>query len=295
MNKNMLIVLAGGLTIAVLVAVLVQTLLGRSKPTAPVASATEVIVAAHSLSAGAALQESDLKWQSWPGNSVFPGLVIRKSGQKPLEAISGRLIRPVAEGEPVLESAVVKETSNAVADMLKDGMRAVAITVSAQTEAGGFVLPGDHVDIILTYRNAIHMDDQNDPRVKEMLALNLRNMASETILRNVRILAVDQSPDKPSAGGNKPQGRVSRTVTVEAGKRDSEILALAPSLGTISLALRKPGDTTPDEPEPNVVTDERITHVTEELYKQAHKISASNNVVRVYNGYEVQDQQTAHQ
>lgn len=287
-----MIVLAGGFVIAVLVATLVELVLGHSKPqVAKAAAAMQVAVAARDLSSGTVLHDGDLRWQDWPAGSVYPGLIVKKADQRVEDAATGRLTRSFASGEPVNEHALVKQSPNIVADMLGDGMRAVALTVSAQTEAGGFVMPGDHVDIILTYRKTIHMDDEDDPRVKEMLALNLHSMASETILRNVRILAVDQSPEKPSA--NKDQGRVSRTVTVEAGKRDSEILALAPSLGTLTLALRKPGDVTPDEPEPNIVTDERITHVTEEIYSEAHKItgSANGNSVRMYNGFDIQDQQ----
>lgn len=290
-----MIVLAGGFAVAALVAVLVGLLLERrTPPAAPITNSLQVVVAARNLPTGEVVRDQDLKWQDWPQSSTFAGLITRKEGQRPGDAVNGRLIRPVAAGEPVLESALVKETSNAVADMLGEGMRAVAITVSAQTEAGGFVMPGDHVDVILTYRKTINMDGESDPRVREMVAMNFRSLASETILHNVRILATDQSPEKPV--NNKKQGKVSRTVTVEVSERESRILALAPSLGTISLALRKPNDTTPDVPEPNIVTDERIIHITEEMYDEARKIrgSSGGNIVRVYSGFDVQDQTVAH-
>jgi pilus assembly protein CpaB len=293
MNKNMLIVLAGGFLIAVLVAVMVQFgLKGRAtKVVAQNVPAAQIAVAAKDLASGSKITDADVKWQDWPASGIFPGALVKKDGKAPAGLVDGRLRRSVSAGEPIVEGALLKAGyGNIIASTLGEGMRAVAIDVSPARMAGGFIGPGDYVDILLTYRQNVTVPDVKDPRVDEMLKLSLGNLATETILQNVKVMAVDQTPSRDDT---KQEGKVGRTITVEVDAHGAEVLALTPQLGTLSLALRRLGDTAINAPENPVVTDERIIHITRELYDQAHKIAGQNsNVVRFYNGYTVEDQPT---
>ena len=293
MNKNMLIVLGGGILIAVLVAVMVQfSLKSRTaKVAAQNVPTSQIAVAARDLAAGSKIADADVKWQDWPESGMFPGAMVKKDGKAQSGLMDGRLRRSVSAGEPIVESALLKAGyGNIIASTLDEGMRAVAIDVNPVRMAGGFIGPGDYVDILLTYRQNVTVPDVKDPRVDEMLKLSLGNLATETILQNVKVMAVDQSPNRDDT---KQEGKVGRTITVEVNAHDAEVLALAPQLGTLSLSLRRLGDTAINARANPVVTDERIIHITRELYDRAHKIAGQNsNVVRFYNGYTVADQPT---
>lgn len=291
MNKNMLIVLGGGLLIAVLVAVVVQFSLKSRKP-APTGPGSEIIVAAKDLSQGMTLTDEVMKWQQWPaGAPIFPGTIVRQGDKKPSELLKGRLRRAVTVGEPIVESAVIREgKGNFIAAILDEGHRAVSINVNATSMAAGFIGPGDHVDILLTYRKTVKVDEAKNPQVQQQLSLSFNNLATETIMQNVKVLAVDQVLKRDET---KVDARVGRTITVDVDRHQAEILAIAPSLGTLSLALRPLGDTAIGPKEGPIVTDQRVTHITKEVYDEAHKIAGqSNNTVRFYNGYSVVDQNT---
>jgi pilus assembly protein CpaB len=294
MNKNMVIVLVGGFLIAVLVAVLVQASLGGKKKTvtASNAPASQILVAARDLPIGATLQDTDMKWQDWPADApLFPGAYKKKGSAKPTEVVSGRLKRSIAMNEPIVENALIKEgAGNFVAASLGDGMRAVSIDVNTAKMVAGFVGPGDYVDVMLTYKKNVKVSNINDPRVDEMVKLTLNNTASETILQNVKVLAVDQATKRDDSKG---EGKPGKTVTLEVDPKGAETLALAAQVGQMSLALRKLGDTSIITERRPVVTDERVTHITREVYEKAHKMAGQNsNVVRIYNGYNVVDQTT---
>jgi len=290
MNKNVLIVLIGGVLIAGLVAVLVQASLGKRKAPVEQEAKVEVLVAASNLKTGHELSDSDLRWQSWPKGAVFAGAIVRKKDEKPLEVISGKLARDIAADEPVLSSATVKDSGNFLAAALKPGMRAVAVEVKAETSVGGFVGPGDFVDVILTYKTRISSMDKEDVLEKKIISDNIDSMASETILRNVRVLAVDQTARRD---GDKI--KVGKTVTLEVSEEGAERMALSSKMGDIFLALRGLGDDSVPSARTQwpVVTDARMTRINEEVeaqVRQAKKVlGIRNNVVRVYSGDSVQD------
>lgn len=295
MNKNILIVLGGAVLVAVLVAVIVQMTLGGAKDGVVEEAKVEVLVAAANLGIGRELQAGDTKWQAWPEASIFPGAIIREAEQAPEEALEGRLARNIASGEPVMRSALLAQTSgNLVAARLEAGMRAVAIEVDASGMVGGFVGPGDYVDIILTYRSQVRTTDDN-MRVEEMIQRNLDEQAAETILQNVQVLAIDQNA-KPVEEEEK--GKIGKVVTLGVAPQDAERLALAAKMGDLTLALRGVGDNTVSARDWKTVSDKRITSITDEIYdeyKQIKKESHDNKAtVRVYNGADVVNQPTLH-
>lgn len=277
MNKNVLIVLVGGFVVAILVAVLVQASLGGKKQddTGP---KTLVLVAAKDLPLGKELAEGDLKWQTWPGQQAFNGAIVRKGDEPASEALKGRLVARVSGGQPVLQSYIFKEgKGNLVAASLGEGMRAMAIPVKADTMAGGFISPGDHVDVILSYN--VMSSASNDPSVQTLV----HKAASETILRNIRVLAVDQD-----AAREEDKAKIARTVTLEVEPSGAEKLALASSMGDLTLSLRGIGD--------NAVTKENTTTTDMQVGKVMQEVvriqGGPAGAVRVYNGVNVQDIRT---
>lgn len=287
MNKNVLIVFGGALFVAVLVAVMVQMMVGDApEPVVEVKEArVEILIAAKDLRMGDELQAAGLRWQDWPKNSVFAGAVVREDGQKAIDALSGRLARDVIKGEPVMASALLsQERGNVVAASLEPGMRAVSIDVKAASMVAGFIGPGDHVDVVLTYRESIRADEDDHDAIKQMVEMNLDKMAAETILQNVKVLAVDQSAQRPEDGKIK----VGKTVTLAVGMKDAERLMLAADLGALDLMLRGVGDDVVVEKDWDTVSDARLTSVSDEILYKINKMKKDSSIrpdiVRFYEG-----------
>lgn len=289
MSKNILIVFGGALLVAFLVALAVQLSLG-GKEEAPVQvqqeARSEVLVASKNLLMGKEITKGDLRWQSWPKGTLFSGAIIRKESEEAIDALSGRLRRAVAEGEPMLRSVLIAESKgNFVAASLEPGMRAVAIKVSAESMVGGFLEPGDFVDVIMTYKKTIRTESNEDPRVQRLMELNLDRLATETILERVKVLAIDQKAKSPEEN----LAKVAKTITLAVGVRDAEKLALGAQLGDLTLSLRGLGDEQLTEEKWSTITDARLTSIGDELFKEAQKLrtnhgTTSNNTLRIYNG-----------
>jgi len=287
MNKNILIVLGGAVLVAVLVAMLVQVTLGGKEEAVTEEAKVEVLVAAKNLGIGRELKDGDMRWQPWPKSSVFPGAVLRKDDQSTDDALEGRLSRDIAEGEPVVKSALLGQAKgNMVAASLQPGQRALAIEVSAASMVGGFIGPGDFVDVILTYKESIRSEDEN-PDIQKMIELNLDKMATETILQNVKVLAIDQMAQRPE----EDKIKVGKTVTVAVAAHDAERLTLASELGELMLVLRGVGDDLIVEKSWPTVSDARLTHMGDEVYNEYEKIKKeagiNRNIVRIYSGGDV--------
>lgn len=287
MNRNILIVLGGAVLAALLVAMLVQVTLGGKKvKTDDSGAAVEILVAAKDLKASHELEEGDLKWVEWPEEKIISGTIIRKPDQEPMDALEGRLARDVSQGEPMKRSAMLKaKTGNFVAASLAPGERAVSIKVKPETMVAGFIGPGSFVDVILTYKQKIKAGKGDDPRIQTMIDLNLVTFATETVIQNARVLALDQTVERDFDDDVK----TSKTVTLAVPYRDAEKLALADKMGTLVLSLRGVGDTTVAEKLPTI-TDARMTTIGDEVYeeytkmKQEKNVNVENEVVRVYNG-----------
>jgi pilus assembly protein CpaB len=199
-------------------------------PSVPVVQlpTVEVLVAKADIGLGQAIKPGDVLWQAWPeaASSVF----IRR-GDRPDAAnqLVGSIARaPFIIGEPIREQKLVKaDGSGFMAAILPAGMRAVSTEISPETGAGGFILPNDRVDVILSKH------DKNPER-----AGGPESISSEIILSNIRVLAIDQAP-KEKEGANSVVGR---TVTLELKPEQAETLARAHQAGSLTLALRSIAD-----------------------------------------------------
>lgn len=289
MNKNILIVLGGAVLVAVLMAVLVQVMLGEAEaPEVQQEPKAEILVVAKDLSIAHELEDGDLKWQTWPESSLFSGAIVREDGQDADEVMEGRLRRDVSEGEPMLQSYLIGESKgNFVAASLEAGQRAVSIQVNAKTMVSGFVSPGDFVDVILTYKQKIRVED-DDPSVQIMVDQNIDSVATETILENVKVLAIDQQATKPK----DDKIRVGKTVTLALGVEDTERVVLAQQIGDLTLVLRAMGDEAPIERKWPIVSDARLIKVDDEIYQKYDEMKNDTGIraknVRIYSGEAVQ-------
>lgn len=221
--------------------------------------------------------------------------------KEPSDLPKGLLRRSVVKGEPITKAALAEEGKNFVAASLRPGMRAMAIKVKAEDSVGGLVGPNDFVDVVLTYKQKIKPGD-GDAYFKtlqqETINMNINQMASETILRNIRVMAVDQTAfrkeDEEEGGKATAKSKVGKTVTLEVSPHQAEILALGVKMGTLTLSLRSLGDKEIPKVRLPVVTDERVTHIYDEVTdefqaKLKKKSGNSGDVVRIYSGGDVSD------
>lgn len=189
----------------------------RPKPT------QRVLVAKADIGRGQFIRSEHLRWQSWPEDGIAPTYALE--GKRPLEDFVGAVARdPIAGGEPITDSRVVQPGSGGfLAAVLQPGMRAVSVPVTATSGISGFVFPGDRVDLILTH---ILPKPENANS-------SIERRASETVLHDVRVLAIDQKVE-----GKPGEASVAKTATLEVTSKQSEVIAVAVDMGKLSLALR---------------------------------------------------------
>ncbi len=226
MNIARVVVLVIALSAGGVAAYLARGTEDKSQPVAePVAQlpTVEILVAKSDIGLGQPVKPEDLQWQTWPA-SASNNLVNRASRAEAINEIAGSIARaPFIAGEPIREQKLVKANgSGFMAAILPTGMRAISTEISPETGAGGFILPNDRVDVILTKR-------EKNPDGKGADVAQ-----SEIILSNIRVLAIDQAP-KEKEGINTLVGR---TVTLELKPEQAETLARARQSGTLALALR---------------------------------------------------------
>jgi pilus assembly protein CpaB len=188
----------------------------------------EVLIAKNDIQLGQALKPEDLQWQTWPAATASSAFIRRDSRPEAQSQIAGSIARvPLMQGEPIREQKLVRaEGSGFMAAILPSGMRAVSTEISAETGAGGFILPNDRVDVILTKREK--NPDSKGPDVA----------SSEIILSNVRVLAIDQAPKEKEGASSL----VGKTVTLELKPEQAETLARSRQSGSLTLALRSIAD-----------------------------------------------------
>jgi len=233
MDKKKLMLLLGALVIAIGTAMLARSLFaGASAPRAEAAQQApkgpKVLVAQRALPVGTIITADSVSFQEWPKEMVQDVYFI--DGEADINKLLGTVVRyPVTAGQPLTQGALVSPGDRGfLAAALGPGMRAVTIPVSAKTGVGGFVFPGDHVDLVLT--QSVKSSDQGD---------GLK--AAETILKNLRVLATDQSTESETVEG-KTVVRAFRTVTLEVTPRIAEKISVAQTIGTLSLSLRSLAD-----------------------------------------------------
>ena len=203
----------------------------KPAPAAPVAQlqTVDVLVAKSDIGLGQSVTPDDLQWQTWPASTASSNFIKRNERPDATTQVTGSIARsPFIAGEPIREAKLVKANgSGFMAAILPSGMRAISTEISPETGAGGFILPNDRVDVILSKR------EKNPDRTGSADVVN-----SEIILSNVRVLAIDQAP-KEKDGQNTVVGK---TVTLELKPEQAETLARARQSGTLSLALRSIAD-----------------------------------------------------
>ena len=180
---------------------------------------TQVMVAQANLPAGTFLKDGHMRWQSWPDNSVPDNYLVK--GQATMEELDGAVLRrSISGGEPLSASRIVKPGQRGfLAAVLTPGYRAVATKIGAASGIAGLVFPGDRVDIVLTH--TIQDGEKGKRR------------ASETVLTNVRVLALDRRVDDQS-----DEAKLAKTATLELTPKQVEILAVTRELGRLTLSLR---------------------------------------------------------
>jgi pilus assembly protein CpaB len=241
---------------------LIVGMMTRHRTPPPVVAAAppamaRVLVARHDLPVGSRITSNDLTWQDWPSGGVNPAFItdgqgarvvptgaagavaeqanqtvraattVVAGGQNPMDQLSGSIVRQaILANEPITDAKLVRGGAGGyMAVVLQPGMRAVAVPVTASDAAGGFILPGDRVDIVQA-RPA----DNSSGRAGYTAAV---------LLRNVRVLAIDQNSQPPKNG---QQSQVGGTATIEVAAADTEVIARAKAQGEVVLALRPYSD-----------------------------------------------------
>ncbi|HEU0044058.1 Flp pilus assembly protein CpaB [Sphingomonas sp.] len=236
MDSRKVVLLVGALIVAALTAFFARTLvMGSGAPMAGAAPAVvidgpEVLVATRALPVGTIIDATALQYKPWPKELVDNAYYLRANSN--LQALQGTVVRnPITAGQPLTQGALVKPGDRGfLAAALGPGMRAVTVPVAAQAGVSGFVFPGDRIDLVLTQSVAGGGDG---PPLK----------VSETIVRNMRVLAVDQRTDTSvDETTGKTIAKLFSSITVEATPKISEQIAVAQTLGSLSLSLRSIAD-----------------------------------------------------
>lgn len=226
MNTRTIIFGAVALLVAVGTAVLIQNWMAAQKAqmeamipkkAGPVVG-SRVIVAKRELPVGTLLKAADLEWQAWPPGRLSPAYMVE--GKQTFEAVVGAVVRnTVTIGEPITIGQVVQPGERGyLAAVLSPGLRALTVPINATSGIAGFIFPGDRVDIIVSHKYK---------KDKEVVK------ASETVLENVRVLAVDQQ-----LGNVEGKASIRKTATLEVTPRQAETITVARALGSLSLSLR---------------------------------------------------------
>ena len=202
-------------------------------PPAPVAQfdTVDVLVAGAEIGIGQAVSPQTLRWQPWPtAAAASANFIRRKERPNAVVEIAGSIARvPFSDGEPIREGKLIKaDGSGYMAAVLPAGMRAISTPISPETGAGGFILPNDRVDVLL---------------IRAQRVSNTEVYSSETILSNVRVLAIDQTVEEK----NGQRVVVGKIATLALNSRNAETLALATRLVMISLVLRSLADARPGD------------------------------------------------
>jgi pilus assembly protein CpaB len=212
---------------------------------------TQVLVAKHDLAIGARLTGDDVTWQPWPTEAVNAAFITNGAampkaqgakgaaatvaatatdmigGVDPAKAVEGAIVRdPILTGEPITPRKIVRGGDGGyLSVVLMPGKRAMAVPITSETAVGGFILPGDRVDVLQTHE-ALRDSNENSSGGKQLIA--------ETILQNVRVLALDQS----TAAEKDAKSIVAATATIEVSPIDAEALTKAKAMGPVTLSLR---------------------------------------------------------
>jgi pilus assembly protein CpaB len=237
MNVKKLALLVGALVIAVITAVMAKNMFaGAGAQQAAAAPAVplgpKVLVAKKALPVGTIIDAESFAYQPWPKELMQSAYYVEGAPDGDPKALLGTVVRyQITAGQPVTRGSLVgPQDRGFLAAALSPGMRAITVPVNAASGVAGFVFPGDRVDMVLTQEVAGGGDG---PKLK----------VSETIIRNIRVLATDQRVTEKDAEG-KTVVKTFNNVTIEVTPRIAEKIAVAQSIGSLSLSLRSLADNT---------------------------------------------------
>lgn len=206
------------------------------KPKAPTAqivdtklATTAVLVAKRDIGLGEVTSPDSFRWQEWPEGGVNPAYVTQSRRPNAVRDYDKRIARsPLLAGEPVTDSKLIKhEAGGVMSAILPAGMRAIATKIREETAAGRLILPNDFVDVILIQRR------------RGRGAGGGEDIVSDTLFRNVRVLAIGQLIEVKEGSKRSADGG---TATLELSPRQAELLALANTMGELTLSLRSVAD-----------------------------------------------------
>jgi pilus assembly protein CpaB len=235
MDVKKIALLFGALVIAVITAVMAKNMFaGAGAEQAAAAPAVpagpKILVARKALAVGTIIDAESLAYQPWPKELMQSAYYTEGTPDSDITKLLGTVVRnPVTAGQPLTRGALVGPKDRGfLAAALSPGMRAVTVPVTAASGVAGFIFPGDRVDVVLTQ----NVEGGGDgPKLK----------VSETIVRNVRVLATDQRIDSKDQDG-KIEVKTFANVTMEVTPRIAEKIAVSQSMGTLSLSLRSIAD-----------------------------------------------------
>jgi pilus assembly protein CpaB len=189
----------------------------------------DVLVLSGDVPMGTTLGDN-IAWEKWPADGINANFITRINAPDALDKLKGSVARvAMYEGEPLRRSKLIGEGQSFMSSILPSGTRAVATSIAADTSAGGFILPNDYVDVIMTRR----ADNAGGGASAGFI--------TETILKNIRVLAIDQTIQEDEEG---KKTRVGQTATLELTPQQAEIITVAQQMADrLTLALRSIKDT----------------------------------------------------
>ena len=229
MSKMRVLMFALAIGSAIVAGLLAKGVIGK-KPEEKVVEVqviktTEVLVAAKDLLMGDKLALGTLAWKTWPSENVLPTMITKEIKPEALqEFLEARARLPIYEGETIFDKKVLLPGKGGfMSSILPKGMRAISVAISSRSSAGGFILPDDRVDVLLTR--------------KPGQGGNAQAVKTETVISNVRVLAVNQM-FRQAAEGDAVTVEKGETATLELNPHQTEVMATVESSGELSLALR---------------------------------------------------------
>lgn len=238
---------------------------------------TPVLIVTRDVGVGEVLNAVDLEWADWPDENLNVNFFSQDITPEAVNLVANSVVRQAMfENEPVLPKKIVKKGDTGyMAALLSPGMRAVTVEISTVTASGGFILPGDRVDVLLSYDVELEQNDDSFDRNEQRIT----RPTTTVLMENVRILAIDQI-----FGDASGTFAIGSTATVELPPREARLLVMAKRLGRVSLALRSLRDA--NEGGPTAARTDFLLDVSP--YGDADRNSDTlNNRVTIYRQGEV--------
>ena len=229
MSSRRILLLTAAMALSLATAMIVRAWVTEARLSAMQTGVTEeiakpvpkkILVASHTLPAGQFVKEDDMQWQEWPNDSINSNYILE--GTRQIDTIIGSVVRNnIGAGEPVLDDRLIKKGDRGfLSAVMTAGTRAVTVQLQQTAGLGGLVVPGDHVDVLLT---AIIPGSQGEPE----------HRATQTVLDDIRVIAIDQKMSDTAT-----ENVMARSATLEVTPKQAEILALVSDMGKLSLTLR---------------------------------------------------------